>query len=65
MSEIPAYITEGIANLIRNLCSQENDYTYRTWMTIGEYNYKVTIALQDVDQVKEAKVASILIKRED
>lgn len=65
MNEIPVEIAEGVAYLIRNICNQENGYRFITHMAIGDYNYKIVISLQDVDPVKEAKVASIIIKRED
>lgn len=58
-------VAEGVAYLIRNVCNQENNYFFATIMTIGELNYKITISLRDVDPVKEAKVATITIKRED
>ena len=63
--EIPKEIADGVAEIIRTVCNQENGYRFITFMTIGDLNYKVTISLQDVDPVKEAKVATITIKRED
>lgn len=67
MSEdlIPLEMAEGVANLIRVVCSQENGYRYITHMNIGDYNYKIIISLQDIDPVKEAKIATITIKRND
>lgn len=65
MSQIPPDVANGVAELIRNLCNKENGYNYVTHMTIGDYNYKITMTLQDVDPVKEARIASIIIKRMD
>lgn len=62
---IPPEVAEGVAQLIRNVCKEENGYFFSTIMTIGELNYKITISLRDIDPVKEAKVATITIKRED
>jgi hypothetical protein len=63
--EIPQEIMEGVANIIRALCNKENEYKFYTRATIGEYNYKIKIELQEVDEVKEAKIASIIIIREE
>ena len=62
---LPAQLLEGVAQLIRDVCNEENNYSYIEFVTIGEYNYKVTIKLQEVDEQKEAKVTSIIVKRED
>jgi len=62
---LPAQLLEGVAELIRNVCNEDNNYTYIEFATIGEYNYKVTIKLHDVDEHKEARITSITVKRED
>ena len=62
---LPKQLLEGVADLIRSCCNAENNYTYIEFTTIGEFNYKVTIKLQDVDENKEAKITSIIVKRED
>jgi hypothetical protein len=62
---LPAQLLEGVAQLIRETCTAENNYTYIEFATIGEYNYKVTIKLQEVDEQKEARITSIIVKRED
>jgi len=62
---LPAQLLEGVAQLIRDVCNEGNNYTYIEFVTIGNFNYKVTIKLQDVDEQKDAKITSIIIKRED
>lgn len=62
---IPTEVAEGVANLIRYCCTRENNFRYFTNMTIGEFNYKISIMLEDVDEVKEARISTITIKRED
>ena len=62
---IPQEVAEGVAMLVRNLCTQENDYKFFTNMQIGDYLYKVSISLQDIDPVKEAKYIHIILRRED
>ena len=62
---LPTQLLEGVADLIRAYCNAENNYTYIEFATIGEFNYKVTIKLQEVDENKEAKITSIIVKRED
>jgi hypothetical protein len=63
--QIPQEIAEGVAEIIRQVCNQENGYQFITFMTIGDYYYKITITLDDVDPQKEAKIATITIKREE
>jgi hypothetical protein len=62
---LPPQVLEGVADLIRNVCTKENNYTYYEFVQIGDLNYKVFIKLQDVDAEKEAKAVFITIKRED
>jgi hypothetical protein len=62
---LPTQLLEGVAELIRNVCNKDNNYTYIEFTSIGNFNYKVTISLQDVDDNKEAKITSIIVKRED
>jgi len=62
---LPAQLLEGVAHLIRDVCNERNDYTYIEFVTIGNYNYKVTIKLEEVDEQKEARITSIIVKRED
>ena len=63
--DIPQEVMEGVATIIRELCNKENGYKFFTRATIGQYNYKIKIELQEVDEQKEAKVSSITIIREE
>jgi hypothetical protein len=63
--EIPEQIAQGLAQLIRMTCNANNGYLWHSTITMGDYNYKITITLQDVDPVKEARISSIIIIRED
>jgi hypothetical protein len=63
--DIPEQIAQGLTQLIRMTCNSNNNYLWCSKITIGDYNYKITITLQDVDPVKEARISTIIIVRED
>lgn len=62
---IPPQVLDGVAEIIRSLCNKDNDYRHHEFVTIGEYQYKLSIILSDVDEVKEAKTVNIILKREN
>jgi hypothetical protein len=62
---LPPQVLEGVAQLIRETCNEENNYTYYEMVTIGDNNYKLSIKLYDVDDNKEARITTITVKRED
>lgn len=62
---LPPQVLEGVADIIRECCTKENNYTYHEFVQIGDFNYKVFIKLHNVDTEKEAKAVFITIKRED
>jgi hypothetical protein len=62
---LPSQLLEGVAQLVRECCNEQNNYTHYEMVTIGEFNYKVCIKLYDVDDEKDAKITSITVKRED
>jgi hypothetical protein len=63
--ELPKEVLEGVANIIRQICTQENGYTFISHQTIGPLNYKIVVKLDDVDPTKEAKKITIVLTRED
>jgi len=65
MIEIPDEVLEGVAGLIRMVCTKDNKYCYYANKNIGGLNYKIAIKLNEIDEEKEAKYITITLRRED